>query len=210
MSLLTRHGLAAYERQLAFAEQVGDLPWLLRQEDRSLSLGDRHEFPAQLLGSESESSHTWLWAWANTTVSQAFAERALDARSIGEKQGIDVLVAPQFNLDRVGSAHFLAMATCGALGSGPYYRCPYDNGAAFVMIDVPPLMRPGGDLPQRLNHFLLTAIVDLPMLNSRRAIEGYLADIMVATNQVQGGLQPEDGPMLQFDDQDRLIGVGDR
>ena len=204
MDLLIDHGLAAYERQLVFGERVGDPAWSLDQGRGVLVLGDSLELPTQFLGSESERTNTWLWAWANPTVEPRLAERAESVRSIGHERGITALTDAQIDLDRVGGAHFLAMATTGALGANAYYRCPYEGGAAFVMIELPEDMRPSGDLSLRIVDYVAKAIADLPMLNSRRAIEGYLSDIGAAARDIPGGLRVIDGPTIRFDDLGRV------
>ena len=55
----------AFDRQLLFAELVADLPWAYDLQTGTLSFGDSYQWHAEILGTESEESGTWLWAWAN-------------------------------------------------------------------------------------------------------------------------------------------------
>lgn len=208
MQLLSQHGLAAYERQLTFGDRVGDPAWSLDQDRGLLILGGSLELPAQFLGSESEQSGTWLWAWANDSIDPRLRVKSDAARALGETQHVDVLREPQFALDRVGSAHLLSMATAGALAADAYYRCPYAGGAAYVLIDLPSDLRPSVALNERIVTFLPRAIMDLPMLNSRLAIEGYLSDINAVANATASHtIQIADGPQIAFDEQDRLASL---
>jgi hypothetical protein len=60
LGLLAEGGLASFERQLGFAELVGERDSLLDQESGVLRLGDDLVLPVQLLGSEATGSGTWL------------------------------------------------------------------------------------------------------------------------------------------------------
>jgi hypothetical protein len=59
------HALFALGRQLLLADLVGDLDWAYDLPTGLLSCGDRYRWPAEVLGTESEETGTWLWAWAN-------------------------------------------------------------------------------------------------------------------------------------------------
>lgn len=53
LELLHEVALAAYERQLAFTQVVGDRDWLLDQQGAILVLGNDLVLPAQVIGTES-------------------------------------------------------------------------------------------------------------------------------------------------------------
>jgi len=65
VQLYCGNGPAAFVRQEHLSEVVGERDWAFSMDDGTLSFGDDLQFPVQVLGTESESSGTWLWAWAN-------------------------------------------------------------------------------------------------------------------------------------------------
>ena len=62
---LVSGAIVAFKQQLHLGDLVGDLPWAFDVPTGTLSFGDLH-WHAQILGTESHQTNTWLWAWANT------------------------------------------------------------------------------------------------------------------------------------------------
>jgi hypothetical protein len=137
--LFSQHVGAAFARQLAFADFLGDRNWSLTLSTGKVCFGDDLEYPIQLLGSEAHNNNTWLWAWANQHINPAPQSMAAASRlrQLGEKQGIDVFCEPSFPLS-AADGHRIALVASGINGRCCYYRGPYDGGAAFFLVtDVP-------------------------------------------------------------------------
>src|SRR4051812_40007950 len=68
-----------------------------------LSFGGCCTWHAQLLGTESQSSNTWLWAWANTAgdIPALLLTASLALKAYGEQHGIPELTTPQLPLDQI-------------------------------------------------------------------------------------------------------------
>ena len=64
--LLCCHSCASFDKQLHLSEVVGDSDWHFDVGKGLLSFNADHSWDAQVLGTESEATHTWLWSWANT------------------------------------------------------------------------------------------------------------------------------------------------
>ena len=124
-NLLDSHGLAAFERQLAFADLVGDRDWSLDQDDGFLRLGPDLVLPAQIIGSTSTKDRTWLWAWANPSIADPLCVRAREAARIGREGGVALLVEPELSMDRIADCHLVALAVSGLLDADAYYRGPH-------------------------------------------------------------------------------------
>lgn len=102
----------------------------------AFSDGDnRNEYPLQFLGSESNSSQTWLWGWENVNnFPDALIGMARYIREIGEKWGLEPLTVAEFDLNDAFNGHNLSIIACGLSKNYCYYRCPHANGAAFVAV----------------------------------------------------------------------------
>ena len=204
LELLSDHGLAAFERQAAFTDRVGDRDWQLDQERGILTFGDDLSFPAQVLGSEADRSRTWLWAWANESVEPMLTERAAAAREIGQQRGITVLSDPQVDLDRVGEAYLLVMATAGLLEASAYYPCPYPGGAAYVLLELPRQASFDRAPAERAARTVARAVEQVPILVSRRSIERYLHLIGAAATFDPDAIRVDEIVTFRFDEYGRL------
>ncbi len=135
LDLLSLSAGQAFLRQNRMGESViGENGWELNPSEGLIRFGNR-EFKAGILGSESHIQNTWLWSWAHTE--SGLPERAA-AASYRAKKSLPELPEFQtgkFMLDELHNGHNLSMTACGASAENLcYYRCPYDGGAAFVVI----------------------------------------------------------------------------
>lgn len=167
---------------------------------------------AQLLGTESESSNTWLWAWANTesNIPDHLLVASLSLKDYGEQHGIPELTQSELPLDQI-DGHTLALLASGLCDANAYYRCPYDGGALFVLImdenfpkdPTPPLQRIASVFPQ--------AIASLDIPDHRLALTGYLDHYGLAHEQDGDKIvAKENGEVMltaAFDKQGRLTNL---
>jgi hypothetical protein len=128
-----------FEKQTRLSFLVGEQDWLLDPELATLTFGADIVFPVQFLGTESELTHTWLWADANTKAKLPAASLQLcrRARDKGCKLGLEEFQSDHFAfVEEVGkpTAHTLIMVTTCLAGASCYYRCPQENGAVFVAL----------------------------------------------------------------------------
>jgi hypothetical protein len=207
LALLAEGGLAAWDRQLAFAAVVGDRDWLLDQDLRVLKLGDDLWLPASLLGTVSDGAATWLWAWANPTIEPDMRTDAERARSIGTDRGIDLLTDPEVDIGRIVDGHLLALAASGLLDADAYYRCPYRGGAAYVTVRLSTVRGPYAAPGRRVGEVLRRAVIDMPYVVSHPSVEAYLAQIGASATVNDGTIEVTDGPTLTFDDLGRLTAL---
>ena len=207
--LLFRHTVSSFDKQLHLAELVEGLEWHLDLASGILSFGDRYAWRIQLLGTEAEETQTWLWAWANeaSNLPPSLLQSSLQLRAFGEEQQIPELSTPMFPLDGI-DGHLLAMLASGVCEADAYYHCPYEGGAAFVLIEdenfpkntEPPLQRIASVFPQ--------AIASIEIENHGEALTGYLEHYSLV-GEVEGNtlVVREDGEAVltaAFDEEDRL------
>ncbi|MDR1798194.1 MAG: hypothetical protein LBR44_12320 [Clostridiales Family XIII bacterium] len=134
--LLSRYLGPALQHQRAFGrEVVQDQEWFVDFGDGTIRFGER-KYPVQFIGTESDVSHTWLWGVENvngypedvlTVVNQFFNPFVL--------QNVPDLAKTHLRLSGAVNGHFIA-SIMAAMAKPPfcYYRCPYENGAAFVLV----------------------------------------------------------------------------
>jgi len=132
VQLYCGNGPAAFVRQEHLSEVVGERDWAFSMDDGTLSFGDDLQFPVQVLGTESESSGTWLWAWANEA--SGLPDTLLEAVStLRGLHDVPEAQAAQLPLESV-DGHALCNALGPLVGAQAYYRGPYDGGAVFLLI----------------------------------------------------------------------------
>jgi hypothetical protein len=208
LDVLDEYGLAAYERQAAFEQRIGERDWELDQDAGVLRLGDDIELAAQILGSEVPRHKSWLWAWANESVDPRLTAKAREARSIGEDRGLSFLAEPQIDTERTGDGYLLALATTGLLRADAYYPCPYPGGLAYVLVDLafdaPDL---GPPTARRVVEVVSMAIHDGPRLVTRRSLERYLARFGGTVHTSDDSITFDDDATFRFDDLGRLTAI---
>ena len=96
--------------QIACAEfVVKNRNWNVDFDKGVISFGD-DEYPLQFLGSEANSSNTWLWAWENIN---GFNEKIISlARSIkekGKKIGLEALTTAEIDITDELNGHNLSI-----------------------------------------------------------------------------------------------------
>lgn len=171
--LFDQHAASTFDKQLLLEDKVGDLDWTFDLD--TLTLRFNHLiFSVQLLGTESTLSATWQWAWAqdSSDIARGAVRQALRVRALGLEQRIAELSRPQVKLSRV-DGHYLATLATGLCEAKAYYRCPFDNGALFVLIQ-----SNLGELPQRplerVTAVLPQAITTYKIQDCRLALFGLL------------------------------------
>ncbi len=175
----------AFDRQLLLADLIGDLPWAYDMQSGTLSFGDRYQWKAEVLGTESKESGTWLWSWANegSNIPPEQQAASLKLKALGEEHGIEELTEPMVPLEH---ANGQALASIAGIGEGwgkAYYQGPYEGGAAFLLITDEQLQFQVDEPLQRILTVFPQAITALELPNHREALRGYLE---------RYGFEPED------------------
>ncbi len=209
-ALLDEHLLRAFDRQLAFGEIVGDRDRQLDQDAGVLRLGDDMVLPVQVLGTVSEATGSWLWAWANDSVAENLTIKAREAAAIGRERGIAALTDAEVDLARILDGHVLALAVAGLLGADAYYRCPYDGGELFVLVELPPMRREIAEaVSSRAMSVVSQALVGIPVPIRQTAVTNYLRGLGLPVRETDGEVTVEDDSQARFvfDGQGRLTEI---
>ncbi len=172
--LFERHAALAFEKQLALGELLGEHDWWLDLNAGTISFSQRYTFPMQVLGTESEQSHTWLWAWANrqSNIPPRLLAAASALHDLGVREQITTLIEAQLSLDQI-SGHELAMLASGVTQADGYYRCPYEGGAAYVLISAPEIAALLSNEATRIIS-VFTQLIGIFALDHRRTLQAYL------------------------------------
>ena len=89
------------------------------------------EAPAQILGSYSTESATWLWAWDNSSIQPSMAKDANTVRAYGVEHGYERLATAEWSASEEDAWEVAAVAMRITEASG-IYRGP--AGPAYVFI----------------------------------------------------------------------------
>jgi hypothetical protein len=89
---------------------------------------------AQVLGSHSSVSETWLWSWENNSVLPELTAFAQRVRAYGEKHSITELTEAKFPASEDESWH-LAAAGVYIVKAAMVYRCPVRIGSSFLAVE---------------------------------------------------------------------------
>lgn len=126
----------AWDRQLDFADRIGELPWLMDAAKGQLQFGDDLRFGMQLLGSYNLASKTWQWIWAcdQTAIHPASTVVAEQLRDFGKQQKLPWFTEPQSAL-RAEELHQIGLIASGADESAGYYLGNYGDDIVLALID---------------------------------------------------------------------------
>ena len=118
--------------------------WDLDQEDGQLVFTGKQltaTAPAQIIGTYSTQSGTWLWAWDNPSVLPPLQEHARRVREYGEQHGIAALTTRKLECGEEEAWEFTALAChlCGAQGA---YRGPAGQALVFMTFGMSRCRRP--------------------------------------------------------------------
>ena len=123
--------------QIACAEYVvKNRDWNIDFDRGIISFGN-DEYPLQFLGSEANSSNTWLWAWKNINgFDENIISLAREIKAKGEKLNLEALTTAEIEITDELNGHILSIVACGLANKKYcYYRGPHSGGAIFVAFD---------------------------------------------------------------------------
>ena len=105
--------------------------------DKGIIAFGNDEYPLQFLGSEANSSNTWLWAWENINeFDDKIISLAREIKAKGEKLNLEALTTAEIEITDELNGHTLSIVACGLADKNYcYYRDPYSDGAIFVAFD---------------------------------------------------------------------------
>jgi hypothetical protein len=98
--------------------------------------------PAQILGSFSPGSGSWLWAWANQSILPDVSRDSRSFREWAEANGHPALAQPEISADEQAAATLVALAV-RVTGATGYYKGP--GGKSFVIITFGPVTLTNAD-----------------------------------------------------------------
>lgn len=109
--------------------------WDLDQDTGKLTFsfadGTTAVAPAQIIGSYNSEDHTWLWAWANSSVDEQLMKDALKVRKYGEEHHIERLTKAKWvgTEEDAWAMTALAVKLCQEQGA---YRGPAGATRVFI------------------------------------------------------------------------------
>lgn len=211
--LFEKHAASSHTKQLALVDLLGPHGWQFDMDSGTLDFGLGRVCGAEIIGSESHSTGTFLWAWANeaSNIPPALVRGAEELKALGEKNGIEELRTPLLSIDgeRI-TGHKLAMIASGVCNADAYYVGPYEGGAAYFLIRNSPLAERATTGTLRMIR-VIEEIVNSHSCNHRAMIISYLNqegfDVANRDNHYVAIAGNERSLRFSFDDQDRMVKI---
>jgi Family of unknown function (DUF6882) len=211
-SLFTDNVINSFDKQLRLADAHGDDAWGFDKANGEITFNKSVAYKIQILGSEDHVNKTWLWGWANKA--SKLPDNLLlvgnELRSLGEKHAITQLTTAKLSLD-VLDGHTVGLIACGFANGKAYYRCPYENGALFVLITDDKLQLPVENKVVRATRVIPECIAALAIKDHRAATTAYLRQngFDVIDNAGKLVVRADGKPVLtvEFDKMNRLTKV---
>ncbi len=172
--LLEKYGAIVLEKQLDFADLIGEYPWSVDMKKGEISFTEDLTFNFQIMGTFSHSSETWLWAWANeqSGIPEPLLEQALKLKKYGEEHNIDLLTLSDFDFSQE-ELHLMGTIAAGLFDNDAYYVADYGQGAMLVTINDDKIKNARKDSPQRVLTVFPQFISQFDV-NHKNAFENYL------------------------------------
>lgn len=212
-ALFDTHASAVFDKQSALNDRVGRLDWNFDTGTGILRFGDKYQWKAQVLGTESGVSGTWLWAWGNKAshIPENLLEASRSLRQLGADNGISELSSPQIRLDDGFGGHFWAILATGLCKANAYFRGPYKGGAAFLLIKDADYPEEAGDPLGRLRSMFPQAVCAYNIGDHRRALLGHAESLGLPVQSQADCVSIKDGAgnclVAKFDDAARLTEI---
>lgn len=209
-SLFTDFVISSFDKQLRLADVHGEDSWGFNMTNGEITFNESVTYKIQILGTEDHVNDSWLWGWANkaSNIPDDLLIVGNELRSFGEKHAIAELTTAKLSLDAL-DGHTVSLIASGFANGKAYYRCPYENGALFVLITDAKLQLPVEDKIVQACRVIPECISALEITDHRNATAAYLRqngyDVVDDGSKL---LVPGDGqPLLtvEFDEMNRLV-----
>jgi hypothetical protein len=220
--LLTRYVGRGWDQQVCFAKHLDYQlhAWVYDVTRGELGLPGRRTYRAQILGTESAESKTWLWAWANPSIPTALTEASLQLREIGTSASIAELTRARLPADDDLPLK-LATIALGRQARGAAYRgvggplpiptaTPF-SGNVWFLIDDPAYPEFVGHPGGRIAATFPQAVRRLRISDHRVALAEHCASYGMTTTSTGNEMAISQGSntllIARFDDDDRLLEI---
>jgi hypothetical protein len=121
-------------RQTKFAGIIGHLNWNVDFGHGTIKFGDE-SYPISFIGSQSDINNTWMWGSNNINgFSDNVIRKIVNYVNKDEIKLTKEINKESFKMDSLISGHYLA-GMFAHYEKACYYRCNYDGGAAFVLVE---------------------------------------------------------------------------
>lgn len=224
--LFTRHGAASFDKQIYLEAMLGKSGWAFDLNSGVLAFRRPHEEDLQLnvqvLGTESEDSHTWLWGWANPSgIPETLLRSANELKALGATANVPELVTAELPITPRMTPQRIAMVACGVQRAACFFRASYPRGALYLLIKDPRYKRSITRPIPRIARVFPMFLSDYAVADQRTALISYLRfyrldvqeenrRIVATTRFVSRSLIGTAAPQRligEFDEEDRLMSL---
>jgi hypothetical protein len=170
-----QHVLTSTLKQAAFMQRFGALEWGLESASGKLTFGRKTTLQAEILGTYSSDSGTWLWAWGNphSPRPDEMTRISRGLRQFGTDKRILELTTAELPVTQEMNHHLIGLLAIGLAKLPAYFAGTHAHGAVLLGITTPdcnPL--PALDNLQVINH-VTQVVSQVPVTSHREAVIGF-------------------------------------
>jgi len=212
---LTQHILLSTLKQAFFMQEYGNQPWNFDVKSGTLVFGKKGKFKAQILGTYSKETGTWLWAWANTEsgLPDLVTNYSKKLSDWAKSKNVTEFVTPQWSVSSDCNPELISLLSIGLLKSRAYFAGHHEHGAVYLAINVDvPYQAPKMDNMNFINH-VTGVISQIPVSPHKDAVISFCNSLgwKGAINGEEVHIKnPNDTQLIsmQFDNLGRLTKAG--
>jgi len=211
-SLYAEFVIASFDKQLRLADIHGKDAWGFNMTNGKITFNESVAYKVQILGTEDHVNESWMWGWGNkaSNIPEEMLAVGNELHAYGEKHSISQLTTAKSPLEEV-DGHTVGLIASGFANAKAYYRCPYENGALFVLITDANLELPIENKIVRATRVIPECISALEIADQRAATIAYLRQNGFEVDADAGRLvvHGDGGPLLtaEFDELNRLTSL---
>lgn len=212
--LFNQHILYSAFKQASFLQRFGKQEWNFDTKQGHLTFGRKTTFQAEILGSYSADSGTWLWGWANDAsgLPESVTRISRGMRKFGSEKGLEPFTTPQFPVTQQMNHETLGLLVIGLARMPCFYNATHEHGSVLLVVTTPeanPL--PAVSNINFINH-VSSVISQVPITSHRDAVIGFCAALKWQGEDRGGSViirNPAEQAAVEvtFDAQQRITGL---
>ncbi|HEX3132617.1 MAG TPA: hypothetical protein VHX44_03430, partial [Planctomycetota bacterium] len=137
--LFNQHVLYSALKQAFFLQRYGTQEWNFDTKQGRLTFGRKTAFQAEILGSYSAGSGTWLWAWANDAsgLPEPLTRISRGMRKFGGDKGLEPFTTPEFPVTQQMHAETFGLLVIGLARMPCFYNAKHQHGSVLLVVTTP-------------------------------------------------------------------------
>lgn len=206
--LFEKYAGISMEKQENVIELIGNKAWSADMIEGFLTFDNTLVFPAQILGSVSYTTNTWLWIWGNKNAeySKKMITQANDLKKYGELQSIHELASSSFDVHE-NDWHKIGIIAVGLYNYSFYYSADYGKGSAVFTVNSEEINKNMKTNPENVLK-IFPKLISIFEMNHKNTFKHYLLEKGFSISEDKQNINGKHGDFslkAEFDELNRLI-----